>query len=67
MSKLRLLKVIVQPIFVLDDGDALTEQTADPVVIPGNAWRSFADPGGAFDVAIADLARRAEAPTGDDA
>lgn len=58
--KLRLLKVVVQPVFVLDDGDSLTEQTADPIVVPGGEWRSFADEGGGFDNAIAALRDRIE-------
>lgn len=53
--KLRLLKVIVQPVFVLDDGDALTEQVAEPFTVNAGAWRGFADAGGKFDEAVAGL------------
>lgn len=42
MSRLRLLKVIVQPVFVVDDGEHLTEQTAEPVVVPSGGWDDFA-------------------------
>lgn len=33
MSRLRLLKVIIQPVFVLDDGESLIEKPADPVTV----------------------------------
>jgi hypothetical protein len=39
--KLRLLKVIVQPVFVLDDGDNLTEVSADPVVVSPEEWPTY--------------------------
>lgn len=42
MRKLRLLKVIVQPVFVVDDGDELVEQTAEPVVVSPADWPTFA-------------------------
>lgn len=40
--KLRLLKVIVQPVFALDDGDALTEQPGEPVTVSPAEWPTFA-------------------------
>jgi hypothetical protein len=40
--KLRLLKVIVQPVFALDDGETLTEQPGEPVVVSPAEWPSFA-------------------------
>ena len=43
MSKqLRLLKVIVQPVFVVDDGEHLTEQLAQPVEVSPSEWPTFA-------------------------
>ena len=42
MSKLRLLKVVVQPVFALDDGDQLQELTADAVVVTPAEWPTFA-------------------------
>lgn len=57
--RLRLLKVIVQPVFVLDDGETLTEQVADPFTVTAAGWREFADEGGTFDRGIADLAEKA--------
>lgn len=56
--KLRLLKVIVQPVFILDDGDTITEQVADAFTVPAGEWRAFADAGGGFDQACANLAAR---------
>ena len=41
MATLRLLKVIVQPVFVLDHGDSLTEHVADPVIVPAADWSSY--------------------------
>ncbi len=46
MTKLRLLKVIVQPVFVLDDGETLIEQAGQPVEVPASEWPTFAT--GAF-------------------
>lgn len=43
--KLRLLKVICQPVFVLDDGESLIEQTAQPVVVPAHEWPTYATSG----------------------
>lgn len=43
MSKtLRLLKVIVQPVFVVDDGENLVEQPAQPVEVAAAEWPTFA-------------------------
>lgn len=39
--KLRLLKVICQPVFVLDDGESLVEQVAEPVVVPAAEWPTY--------------------------
>lgn len=41
--KLRLLKVIVQPVFVLDDGETLTEQAGQPVEVSAADWPTFAN------------------------
>ena len=51
MKRLRLVKVIVQPVFVVDDGDTLTELPADPSTVSAAAWPAFAAEG--FDQAIA--------------
>jgi hypothetical protein len=44
MSKrLRLLKVIVQPVFVLDDDDlGLVEHVVQPVDVPAHEWPTYA-------------------------
>lgn len=42
MSRLRLLKVIVQPVFVVDDGEQLHEQSAQPVPVSPADWPTFA-------------------------
>lgn len=42
MSRLRLLKVIVQPVFVVDDGAQLVEQPAQPVTVSPQDWPTFA-------------------------
>lgn len=40
---LRLLKVIVQPIFVEDDGENLTERITEPQAIPAAEWPQFVE------------------------
>lgn len=42
MRRLRLLKVVVQPIFVIDDGETLTEHAAEPVIVSPKDWPTFA-------------------------
>lgn len=58
MRKLRLLKVIVQPVFVLDDGENLVEQAADPVVVTAADWPSYPTTG--FVAAVEILRRQVE-------
>lgn len=41
MKRLRLVKVIVQPVFVLDDGDNVTEIDHDPIAIPAADWAAY--------------------------
>ncbi|MBK8748775.1 MAG: hypothetical protein IPM04_13205 [Saprospiraceae bacterium] len=62
MSRVRLLKVVVQPVFVVDDGETLTEQVADAFTVNASAWRDFADEGGAFDQGCAALVAQADPP-----
>jgi hypothetical protein len=40
--RLRLVKVVAQPHFVLDDGDTVTETVASPVEIPAKDWPAYA-------------------------
>lgn len=41
MSKLRLVKVAVQPFFVLDDGETITEVDHSATVIPASEWPAY--------------------------
>ena len=41
MTRLRLLKVVVQPVFAIDDGETLTETTAEPVVVASADWPTY--------------------------
>ncbi len=56
--KLRLLKVICQPVFVLDDGETLVEQPAQPVVVPAHEWPTY--PTTAFAESFEQLRRQVE-------
>lgn len=38
---LRLLKVIVQPVFAVDDGTTLTETAAEPLVVSAAEWHDY--------------------------
>lgn len=59
MSTLRLLKVIVQPIFVLDDGENLTETAAQPVTVAPADWPTYSTTG--YGQAFAELQAQLEA------
>lgn len=39
--KVRLLKVVVQPVFVLDDGETLIEVEHPATVIPAAEWPTY--------------------------
>lgn len=39
--RLRLVKVIVQPVFVLDDGENVVELDHQPIAIPAAEWPSY--------------------------
>lgn len=41
MAKLRLVKVIVHPIFVVDDGETLREFQNGPSDVPAADWPGF--------------------------
>lgn len=58
--KLRLLKVLVQPVFVIDDGENLVERSAEPVAVPATEWPSYAT--GAFLEGFEALRRQVEGP-----
>lgn len=40
--RLRLLKVLVQPVFVIDDGESLTEQLGQAVAVGPAEWPGYA-------------------------
>ena len=40
-GRLRLVKVIVQPVLVWDDGETLTEVTAPPATIQASNWIDY--------------------------
>ena len=39
--KIRLVKVIVQPVFILDDGDNIIELEHSATVIPASEWPTY--------------------------
>ena len=41
MKRLRLVKVLVQPVFVLDDGENVTEIEHPAVAIPAAEWPAY--------------------------
>lgn len=43
MSKVRLIKVHVQPVFVLDDGENLTDLPHPPITIPAAEWSTYSN------------------------
>ena len=51
--KLRLLKVMVQPVFAIDDGETLTEVQAEAVVVSPDEWPTY--PTSGFAQAVAKL------------
>jgi hypothetical protein len=58
--RLRLLKVICQPVFVVDDGEALTEHPAEPVVVTAAEWPTYA--AGSFAEGFEALRQQVEGP-----
>lgn len=63
MPKLRLIKVIVHPIFVVDDGENLTEFENGPSEIPAADWPGFPERL-KQDIAEAEKQLRADPPKG---
>ncbi len=41
--KLRLLKVVVQPVMVVDDGESLQEVAVDPITVTPTEWPTYAE------------------------
>ena len=40
-KRVRLVKVICQPVLVIDDGDTLLEQVAEPIAVPASELGAF--------------------------
>lgn len=59
MPKLRLIKVVVQPVFVLDDGENITETEHPPVVIAAADWPAYS--GERFPAEVAEWQERINA------
>lgn len=63
MTRLRMLKVAVQVVAVVeDDGGNLTEQPCQPVEIPAREWDAYRAPGGTFDQSWEALAAQVAGP-----
>jgi hypothetical protein len=56
---LRLVKVIVQPVFMLDDGETLSEIEHPPTVIPAGEWPAYS--GSRFPREVAEWQRQLNA------
>jgi hypothetical protein len=59
-KQLRLLKVAVTPVFVVDDGETLTELSLNPptIVVAAQEWPTFAE--GRFLDLVEDLSRQVQ-------
>lgn len=44
-TKLRVIKMVLQPVVVLDDGETLTEIEVQPIVVPWKAWDAYVNGG----------------------
>jgi hypothetical protein len=40
-KKLRLVKVVLQPVFVIDDGGSLEENAAEPITVSAAEWADY--------------------------
>lgn len=63
MPRMRILRWIVQPVVVADDGDELTEIEVQPIAIPNTAWETFITTG--WHQAVDELRRQVEGVTED--
>lgn len=43
MQRLRLVKLLIQPVFVIDDGETLTETAGQPIVVSDADLDGFAE------------------------
>ena len=60
MIRLRLVKVIVQPVFVVDDGDNVTEIEHSAIAIPAADWPTYS--GERFPAEVAEWQKQLNAP-----
>lgn len=58
-KRLRLIKVVVQPSFVVDDGETLQEMHTEPIVVTASDWAAFPE---RFAESIAEHEARLNAP-----
>lgn len=58
--QVRLLKVLVQPVVVVDDGENLQEVTIDPIVVTAKEWPEYAT--GRFKEQFSELQKQATQP-----
>lgn len=64
--RLRLLKVAIQVVAVVEDDDSnLAEQACEPVVVPAREWDEYRRQGGTFDQSWQALAAQVEGPPTD--
>lgn len=63
MRKLRLVKVVVQPVFVIDDGETLTELPVEPVLVSGAEWATYIET--RWPQAVHALEQKINAPSSD--
>ena len=61
MKRLRLVKVIVQPVFVLDDGTDVTELEHPVIAIPAADWPTYS--GERFPAEVAEWQKQLNAET----
>jgi hypothetical protein len=59
MPRVRLVKLLVQPTFVVDDGETLVEQVADAIPVTAAEWPTFA--ADRFVAMVDELQRRVDA------
>jgi hypothetical protein len=64
VKRLRLVKVLVQPVFVTDDGETIEELEHPVVVVPAAEWPSY---GERFEREVADWQTRLNEEEEDDA
>jgi hypothetical protein len=60
-TRVRLLKVIVQPVVVIDDGETLTELVGQPATVSAAQWPTYATT--EFAAAMEQLRQQVEEPT----